>query len=177
MAIMNLIGGALGISPMKAQSLLLQDAMTHPDLAKILLMKDSEESIKLLNGYVINNYLSSGNAREEFKEKDIQYNIEEIQDYNIEPLSRSFVPDSVDVNVPDVNRESRLAKNFIQPINDMAAVLPNQAATLPNQGQGQGPVDPNRAAIAFGPMDILAQPRYAAQGGIMSTIKALVMVA
>ena len=177
MAIMNLIGGALGISPMKAQSLLLQDAMTHPDLAKILLMKDSEESIKLLNGYVINNYLSSGNAREEFKEKDIQYNIEEIQDYNIEPLSRSFVPDSVDVNVPDVNRESRLAKNFIQPINDMAAVLPNQAATLPNQGQGQGPVDPNRAAIAFGPMDILAQPRYAAQGGIMSTNKAFQRVA
>ena len=180
MAIMNLIGGALGISPMKAQSLLIQEAMTHPDLATILLMKDSEESIKLLNGYVINNYLSSGNAREEFKEKDIQYNIEEIQDYNIEPISRSFVPDSVDVNVPDVNRESRLAKNFIQPVNNMAA-LPNQtvAAALPNQGQRTGPVDPGRAAFAFGPNDILAQqrPRYAAQGGIMSTNKAFQRVA
>ena len=76
----------------------------------------------------------------------------------------------MDVNIPDVNQESRLAKNFIQPINDMAAALPNQ-------GQGQGPVDPNRAAIAFGPMDILAQPRYAAQGGIMSTNKAFQRVA
>ena len=83
----------------------------------------------------------------------------------------------MDVKVPDVNRESRLAKKFIQPINDMAAALPNQAAALLNQGQGKGPVDPNRAAIAFGPMDILAQPRYAAQGGIMSTNKAFQRVA
>jgi hypothetical protein len=40
MALMNLMGGALGISPTKAQSLLLQDAMTHPELAKILLKQE-----------------------------------------------------------------------------------------------------------------------------------------
>ena len=177
MAIMNLMGGALGISPMKAQHLLLQDAMTHPELAKILLKRENEESVKLLKTYITNNYGTIADSKKEFDSKDIEYNIEEIQDYNIEPVSRSFVPDSVDVNVPDVNRESRLAKNFIQPINDMAAALPNQAAALPNQGQGKGPVDPNRAAIAFGPMDILAQPRYAAQGGIMSTNKAFQRVA
>jgi hypothetical protein len=40
-------------------------------------------------------------------------------------------------------------------------------------------IDPNRAAIAFGPNDILAQqqPRSAAQGGIMSTSKAFQRVA
>tara|TARA_Y100000034_G_scaffold131008_1_gene190799 strand:- start:539 stop:3994 length:3456 start_codon:yes stop_codon:yes gene_type:complete len=38
-------------------------------------------------------------------------------------------------------------------------------------------IDPSRAAIAFGPMDILAQPRSAAQGGIMSTNKAFQRVA
>ena len=38
-------------------------------------------------------------------------------------------------------------------------------------------IDPGRAAIAFGPMDILAQPRSAAQGGIMSTNKAFQRVA
>ena len=40
-------------------------------------------------------------------------------------------------------------------------------------------IDPGRAAFAFGPNDILAQqrPRYAAQGGIMSTNKAFQRVA
>ena len=45
------------------------------------------------------------------------------------------------------------------------------------QSATAGGIDPNRAAIAFGPDDILAQPRYAAQGGIMSTNKAFQRVA
>ena len=38
-------------------------------------------------------------------------------------------------------------------------------------------IDPNRAAIAFGPTDMLAQPRMAAQGGIMNARKPIQRVA
>ena len=59
----------------------------------------------------------------------------------------------------------------------------NQQSSLANPNLGfrsvGGGVDPNRAALAFGPGDILAQqrPQYAAQGGIMSTNKAFQRVA
>ena len=38
-------------------------------------------------------------------------------------------------------------------------------------------IDPNRAAIAFGPTDMLAQQRMAAQGGIMNARKPIQRVA
>jgi hypothetical protein len=46
-----------------------------------------------------------------------------------------------------------------------------------------GTIDPNRAAIAFGPNDMLAQPRlqqqpqFAAEGGIMNARKPIQRVA
>ena len=55
------------------------------------------------------------------------------------------------------NPESRLAGAF-SPVG-MTAPTTNQT------------IDPNRAAIAFGPTDMLAQPRMAAQGGIMNARK------
>jgi hypothetical protein len=58
------------------------------------------------------------------------------------------------------NSESRLAGAF-SPV-DMTA--PSATNTGPR-------IDPNRAAIAFGPTDMLAQPRMAAQGGIMNARK------
>ena len=56
------------------------------------------------------------------------------------------------------NPESRLAGAF-SPVGSMTAPTTNQT------------IDPNRAAIAFGPTDMLAQPRMAAQGGIMNARK------
>ena len=38
-------------------------------------------------------------------------------------------------------------------------------------------IDEDRAAFAFGPNDMLAQPRFAARGGIMNTTKAFQRVA
>ena len=56
------------------------------------------------------------------------------------------------------NPESRLAGAF-SPVGSMTAPTTNQT------------IDPNRAAIAFGPTDMLAQPRMAAKGGIMNARK------
>ena len=55
----------------------------------------------------------------------------------------------------------------------------SQNKSIPDGSRLSGAIDPNRAALAFGPNDILAQqrPRYAAQGGIMSTNKAFQRVA
>ena len=171
MAIMNLMGGALGISPTKAQSILLQDAMTHPELATILLKGESKESIDLLNGYVVNNYVATGGEKkQEFEENDIEYNIQEIEQFNIEPVSQlNALPDPVNVNVPTANPASRLASaNFVSPITENPAMAMNQ---------GTGNINPNRAALAFGPNDMLAQPRMAAQGGIMNARKPIQRVA
>ena len=169
-ALMNLMGGALGISPMKAQTLLLQDAMTHPELAKILLKEETEQSLDLLKGYITNNYGNIPDAKKEFEENDIEYNIQEIEQFNIEPVSQlNTLPDPVNVNVPTANPASRLASaNFVSPITENPAMAMNQ---------GTGTIDPNRAALAFGPNDMLAQPRMAAQGGIMNARKPIQRVA
>ena len=45
------------------------------------------------------------------------------------------------------------------------------------QGMPTETIDPNRAALAFGPTDMLAQPRMAAQGGIMNARKPIQRVA
>ena len=63
---------------------------------------------------------------------------------------------------------------------------PNEASRLSNvvmanpvgmQGMPTETIDPNRAALAFGPTDMLAQPRMAAQGGIMNARKQIQRVA
>ena len=65
-----------------------------------------------------------------------------------------------EIPVASVNPVSRLSgANIAAPITDTRTI------------------DPNRAAIAFGPDDLLAQPRMAAQGGIMNTKKAFQRVA
>ena len=64
------------------------------------------------------------------------------------------------------NSESRLAGAF----NPVGMTAPPATNTGPT-------IDPNRAAIAFGPTDMLAQPRMAAQGGIMNARKPIQRVA
>ena len=83
---------------------------------------------------------------------------------------------------PEVDETSRMAPtpniSFDQP-----PVVPESRMAQANPvgmiGTPTGGIDPNRAALAFGPGDILAQqrPQYAAQGGIMSTNKAFQRVA
>jgi len=64
------------------------------------------------------------------------------------------------------NSESRLAGAF----SPVGMTTPPATNTGPS-------IDPNRAAIAFGPNDMLAQPRMAAQGGIMNARKPIQRVA
>ena len=79
-----------------------------------------------------------------------------------------------------------MAPTSINPASDRfanAGVMPNPVGM---RGTRTGPIDPNRAAIAFGRDDILAQPRsiqpqqqtqFAAQGGIMNAHKQIQRVA
>ena len=85
---------------------------------------------------------------------------------------------SVSFEQPPVVPESRMAQNPVGMIG--TPTQPAQMASIYPQTMAGGQpdrIDPGRAAIAFGPMDILAQPRSAAQGGIMSTNKAFQRVA
>ena len=170
-AITNLMGQALGISPLKAQQLLLTDAMAHPELAKILLKEESDQSVNLLKTYIFNNYISDSDAREDLKEAILGTDADDIdRDFNIstEPQAQNVISDPLNVTLPTANQESRLAStDLIQPVNMIQTATANTGPTI----------DPNRAAIAFGPTDMLAQPRMAAQGGIMNTKKAFQRVA
>ena len=60
------------------------------------------------------------------------------------------------------------------PVEGSRLASANIAPPLTNTGPR---IDPNRAAIAFGPTDMLAQPRMAAQGGIMNARKPIQRVA
>ena len=85
---------------------------------------------------------------------------------------------SVSFDQPPVVPESRMSQNPVGTIG--TPTQPAQMASIYPQTMAGGQpdrIDPGRAAIAFGPMDILAQPRSAAQGGIMSTNKAFQKVA
>jgi hypothetical protein len=81
--------------------------------------------------------------------------------------------ESSKVNIPDfsttnIDQNSRLASaNVPSPIINTGA----------NIGTDTAMVDSDRAAFAFGPNDLLAQPRFAARGGIMNTTKAFQRVA
>jgi len=179
--LMSLLGSALGLSPFKAQQLLLTDAMAHPELAKILLQQESDRSIDLLKTYIFNNYITNPDARETFMdalpladdrknpfEGFVTDEDRDDRDFNIEPQARGVIPDPLNVTLPTVNQESRLAStDLIQPVNMIRTGTTDTGTTI----------DPNRAAIAFGPDDLLAQPRMAARGGIMNTKKAFQRVA
>jgi hypothetical protein len=81
--------------------------------------------------------------------------------------------ESSKVNIPDfsttnIDQNSRLASaNVPSPIINTGA----------NTGTDTAMIDEDRAAFAFGPNDMLAQPRFAARGGIMNTTKAFQRVA
>ena len=173
MALTNMLGGALGISPMKAATEVLEEAMVHPELAKILMMRETEESIKKLNTYLVNNFPIMYEEKKEFKEQrfDIKETTDEIGDQ-----SKAFIQDPVNVNVPTANSASSLAStNILSPITNNVAMNPNNLVR--NTDQGKGTIDKGRAAIAFGPNDMLAQPTMAAQGGIMNARKQIQRVA
>ena len=167
-AISDFLMKAVGYNPRKAAYDILEKAMTDPELAKILLMSEGPGNMKLFHTYLANNF---GNLQDVLFEEKFDYEIEKIspkerEDTTPEPQAKTFTPPFIPT-IPGANTESRLAKaNIVPPLD--TGMMP--AATA-------GGIDPNRAAIAFGPDDILAQPRYAAQGGIMSTNKAFQRVA
>ena len=167
-AISDFLMKAVGYNPRKAAYDILEKAMTDPELAKILLMSEGPGNMKLFHTYLANNL---GNLQDVLFEEKFDYEIEKIspkerEDTTPEPQAKTFTPPFIPT-IPGANTESRLAKaNIVPPLD--TGMMP--AATA-------GGIDPNRAALAFGPMDILAQPRYAAQGGIMSTNKAFQRVA
>jgi len=91
-------------------------------------------------------------------------------------------PPNIEEYISSVIPESRLAQaNIANPVGMIGTpTQPAQMASIYPQTMAGGQpdrIDPGRAAIAFGPMDILARPRLAAQGGIMSTNKAFQRVA
>ena len=168
--LMGLMGSALGISPFKAQQLLLTDAMAHPELAKILLQQESDKSVDLLKTYIFNNYITNPDARETFmdalpltdnEETDRDFNI------NIEPQARGVIPDTLNVTLPIVNQESRLAStDLIQPVN-MTRTGTTDTGTINPTTLARG------QQLFSGPGEIT----FAAKGGIMNTKKAFQRVA
>ena len=169
-ALTSLMGQALGISPSKAQALLLKDAMAHPELAKILLKQENDQSIDLLKTYIFNNYITNPDAREAFMEAlPFTDNEETDRDFNIniEPQARGVIPDPVNVTLPTVNQESRLAStDLIQPVNMTRTGTTDTGAINPTTlARGQ--------QLFSGPGEIT----FAAKGGIMNTKKAFQRVA
>ena len=64
------------------------------------------------------------------------------------------------------------------PVNQVSRLAnANIANPVGMKGMPTETIDPNRAALAFGPTDMLAQPRMAAQGGIMNAHKQIQRVA
>ena len=173
MAITNMLGGAMNFSPIKSAEIVLEEAMVHPELARILLMRESEESIQLLNTYLVNNLPTVFEEKEQFKEQ--RFNIKETTD-EIGDQSKAFIRDPVNVNVPTANSASSVAStNLFPSLTNNVPMNPNNLVMNTNQGTGN--INPNRAALAFGPNDMLAQPRMAAQGGIMNARKPIQRVA
>jgi hypothetical protein len=178
--LMSLLGSALGLSPFKAQQLLLTDAMAHPELAKILLQQESDRSVDLLKTYIFNNYVTNPDARETFKdalpltddrknpfEGFVTDEDKDDRDFNIEPQARGAISDPLNVTLPTVNQESRLASaNLIQPVNMTRTGTTDTGAVNPNTlARGQ--------QLFGGPGEIT----FAAKGGIMNTKKAFQRVA
>ena len=81
------------------------------------------------------------------------------------------------IGLKPVDFPTKALKKEIEPQASLEMPPVNGASRL--AGGFSPTIDPNRAALAFGPNDILAQqqPRSAAQGGIMSTNKAFQRVA
>jgi len=91
----------------------------------------------------------------------------------IESETGAFPGSEQDLQNIEKEREAAAAANASIPDQRAANIIPEGSRLSPNFN----PVDPNRAAIAFGPTDMLAQPRMAAQGGIMNATKPMQRVA
>ena len=78
-------------------------------------------------------------------------------------------------SLPSEIKETILPEAEEVPVSSMGMPNVNSASRLANAFNPR--IDPNRAAIAFGPNDMLAQPRMAAQGGIMNARKPVQRVA
>ena len=89
----------------------------------------------------------------------------------IESETGAFPGSEQDLQNIEKEREAAAAANVSIPDQRAASVIPEGSRL------NLGFVDPNRAAIAFGPTDMLAQPRMVAQGGIMNATKPMQRVA
>jgi hypothetical protein len=174
-AISDFLMKSVGYNPRKAAYDILEKSMTDPELAKILLMSESPQSMKMFKTYLANNF---GNLQEVLTEEKFDYKIEKIspkEDKDITqtygpsvsgPHPRTFTPPVI----PGANAESRLARTNIVPPLD-TGMMPVATAG------GGGGIDPNlyaRGQQLFGGRDEIT---FANQGGIMSTNKAFQRVA
>ena len=96
----------------------------------------------------------------------------------IESETGAFPGSEQDLINLEKEREAAAANASI-PDQRAASVIPEGSRLSPNFNPVgmQGTINPNRAALAFGANDILAQPRMAAQGGIMNARKPIQRVA
>jgi len=139
---------------------LLSKSFSDPEFAKELLKPyvDNQQEIvsKAVNTFIVNAF--GEQVREEIMpEISIEFPDATIDETGTIQPKEEEVP----VSMNTVNPASRLSNvNMVQPIT--------------NTGPS---IDPSRAAIAFGPTDMLAQPRMAAQGGIMNARKQIQRVA
>ena len=143
---------------------ILSRAFRDPDFATTLIKSLSDDIADQIQSN-INRFLKDDKA---LLTTGVRVGAETMEDeINVpqtKPQAKTFTP-----TIPGANAESRMAKaNIVPPLD--TGMMP--AATA-------GGIDRDRAALAFGPGDILAQqrPQYAAQGGIMSTNKAFQRVA
>jgi hypothetical protein len=89
----------------------------------------------------------------------------------IESEEGAFPGSQQDLKNLEKERDDAAAANISIPDQRAASVIPEGSRL------NQGLIDRNRAAIAFGPNDMLAQPRMVAQGGIMNATKPIQRVA
>ena len=102
-----------------------------------------------------------------------------IIDKVIESETEAFPGSEQDLMNLEKEREAAAAANASIPDQRTNVIIPEGSRLSPNFNPVgmQGTINPNRAAIAFGPNDMLAQPRMAAQGGIMNAPKPIQRVA
>ena len=90
------------------------------------------------------------------------------------PIEQDTMMDTIK-NLPSEIKETILPEAKEVPVSSVDTPNINPASRLASAFNPR--IDPNRAAIAFGPNDMLAQPRMAAQGGIMNARKPVQRVA
>ena len=97
----------------------------------------------------------------------------------IESETGAFPGSEQDLQNIEKEREAAAAANVSIADQRATNIIPEGSRLSPNFNPVgmRGTINPNRAAIAFGPTDMLAQPRMVAQGGIMNATKPIQRVA